>query len=103
MKNDRKTEAEKEELLELGANPVLFVLTLLGMASFTVYTLFAGTSIQLRIAVAGQDDELSQQTLLNTSPFKLSQVSGFLTGLLVLIVVGYFTAALINVSFLSYS
>ncbi|KAK6034563.1 hypothetical protein COOONC_27932 [Cooperia oncophora] len=76
---------------------VLFVLTLLGMASFTVYTLFAGTSIQLRIAVAGQDDELSQQTLLNTSPFKLSQVSGFLTGLLVLIVVGYFTAALINI------
>ncbi|KAK5979639.1 hypothetical protein GCK32_020200, partial [Trichostrongylus colubriformis] len=32
---------------------VLFVFTLLAMASFTVYTLLVGTSVQLRIAIAG--------------------------------------------------
>ncbi|PIO76817.1 hypothetical protein TELCIR_01115 [Teladorsagia circumcincta] len=36
-------------------------------------------------------------TLLNTSPLKMSQVSGFFTGLLVLVVIGYFTAALVNI------
>ncbi|XGW22606.1 hypothetical protein V3C99_005096 [Haemonchus contortus] len=76
---------------------VLFVLTLLGMASFTVYTLCAGTSVQLRIAVVGMDDDVTQQSLLNSSSFNLSIVSGFLTGLLILMVVAYFAAALINI------
>lgn len=76
---------------------VLFVLTLLGMASFAVYAVVAGTSLQLRIAVVGIEDELSTQRLSEVSPLKLSMVSGFLTGLLVLVVVSYFCAALINI------
>ncbi|KAK5968356.1 hypothetical protein GCK32_012586, partial [Trichostrongylus colubriformis] len=45
----------------------------------------------------GMQDEISQQTMLDTTTLKLSQVSGFLTGLLVLVALGYFTTALINI------
>ncbi|WKX90031.1 hypothetical protein Q1695_009122 [Nippostrongylus brasiliensis] len=75
---------------------VLFVLTLLGMASFAAYAVFAGTSLQLRIAVVGAADGISVESLKSGTPIKLSLVSGFLTGLLVLVVVGYFCAAFIN-------
>ncbi|VDM68963.1 unnamed protein product [Strongylus vulgaris] len=40
---------------------VLFVLTLLGMASFAVYAIFAGTSLQVRVAVVGTEQEANAQ------------------------------------------
>ncbi|KAL6731302.1 hypothetical protein Aduo_002180 [Ancylostoma duodenale] len=76
---------------------VLFVLTLLGMASFAVYAVFAGTSLQVRMAVVGAEHEHLLQDSLGTPPLKMSLVSGFLTGLLVLFIVGYFVAALISI------
>ncbi|KHJ98121.1 hypothetical protein OESDEN_01892 [Oesophagostomum dentatum] len=45
---------------------VLFVLTLLGMASFAVYAVFAGTSLQVKIAVVGAEQEQILQVRLPT-------------------------------------
>lgn len=75
---------------------VLVMLTLLGMTSCAVYALFAGTSVQIRITISGNQGEQSVESLLDTTPIKLSLVSGFLIGLLVLHIIGYFISALIN-------
>uniref|UniRef100_A0A0K0CW64 Ammonium_transp domain-containing protein n=1 Tax=Angiostrongylus cantonensis TaxID=6313 RepID=A0A0K0CW64_ANGCA len=68
------------------------------MASCAAYALFAGTSVQIRIIISGgQGGEQLAQDPLDTSPIKISLVSGFLTGLLVLHIIGYFISTLINI------
>ncbi|RCN32498.1 hypothetical protein ANCCAN_21695 [Ancylostoma caninum] len=51
---------------------VLFVLTLLGMASFAVYAVFAGTSLQVRMAVVGAEHEHLLQVCLSTTSISTS-------------------------------
>ncbi|ETN84904.1 hypothetical protein NECAME_06628 [Necator americanus] len=77
---------------------VLFVIAQLSMALFAVYAVVAGTALQVRIAVVGAEHTSLLQDSMDTSSFKVSFVSGFLTGLLVLIIVGYFIGALFSVS-----
>ncbi|CAJ0594396.1 unnamed protein product [Cylicocyclus nassatus] len=77
---------------------VLLVLTLLGMASFAVYALFVGTSLQVRITVVGEENGVGEPTdSRDASAMKASFVSGFLTGLLGLFIAVYFLAALVNI------
>ncbi|KAJ1362944.1 hypothetical protein KIN20_022673 [Parelaphostrongylus tenuis] len=76
---------------------VLIMLTLLGMAACATYALFVGTSVQIRITVSGDQSGQLTQDLLDSPPIKLSLVSGFLIGLLVLHIIGYFISALVNI------
>ncbi|VDM64364.1 unnamed protein product [Angiostrongylus costaricensis] len=67
------------------------------MASCAAYALFAGTSVQIRIIIFGGQGEQLAEDVLDTTPIKISLVSGFLIGLLVLHIIGYFISALINI------
>uniref|UniRef100_A0A1I7XR21 MARVEL domain-containing protein n=1 Tax=Heterorhabditis bacteriophora TaxID=37862 RepID=A0A1I7XR21_HETBA len=76
---------------------VLFVLTLLAMSSFALYALLVGTSLQLRMTLVDMQVETTPTVFVAPS-FKTTLISGFLTGLLILIAIGYFIIAMMNVN-----
>ncbi|CAI4229890.1 unnamed protein product [Auanema sp. JU1783] len=76
---------------------VLLVLTLFGMTSLALYTLLVGTSLQLRIAIMGISTQVASNLFTSIVPLKIVLTSKFLTGLIVVIAIGYIMGALINI------